>query len=58
MQPCPVLHEEQQRRILRQGEAIIATVDYPQPLQARLEQHVMGYTLEIISIPIEVETTP
>ena len=52
------LHEEQQRRILRQGEAIIATVDYPQPLQARLEQHVMGYTLEIISIPIEVETTP
>ena len=29
-----------------------------QPLQARLEQHVMGYTLEIISIPIEVETTP
>lgn len=52
------LHEDEGRRVLRQGEAIIATVDYPQPLQARLAQHALGYTLDIASSPIEMETTP
>ena len=56
--PGWTLREEQQRRVLRQGETIVATVDYPQPLQARLEQHVLGYTLDIASSPIEAETAP
>ena len=47
------LREESGRRVLRQGEATVATVDYPQPLQARLEQHALGYTLDITSSEIE-----
>lgn len=47
------LREEGGRRVLRQREAIIATVDYPQPLQARLEQHALGYTLDISSSEME-----
>jgi len=47
------LREESGRRVLRQGEAIIATVDYPQPLQARLAQHALDYTLDITSSEIE-----
>lgn len=43
------LREDGKRRVLRQGEAVIATVDYPQPLRARLEQHALGYTLDIVS---------
>ena len=53
------LREESGRRVLRKNEAIIATVDYPQPLQARLEQHALGYTLDISSSTIDsAETTP
>ena len=53
------LREESGRRVLRQGEAVIATVDYPQPLQARLEQHALGYTLDITSSEIgAAEGTP
>mgnify|MGYP003620146536 CR=1 FL=1 len=47
------LREESGRRVLRQGESIIATVDYPQPLQAQLEQHALGYTLDIASSEVE-----
>ena len=47
------LREESGRRVLRQGESIIATVDYPQPLQAQLEQHALGYTLDITSSEVE-----
>ena len=47
------LREESGRRVLRQGDATIATVDYPQPLQARLEQHALGYTLDISSSEIQ-----
>lgn len=53
------LRMEGQRRVLRQGDAIIATIDYPQPLQARLEQHALDYSLDITSSAIESEeTTP
>ena len=52
------LREESGRRVLRQGDAIIATIDYPQPLQARLLQHALGYTLDIASSPIEAEVAP
>ena len=47
------LREEGGRRVLRQGEATVATVDYPQPLQARLEQRALGYTLDISSSEID-----
>ena len=47
------LRDENGRRVLRQGEAIVATVDYPQPMQARLEQRALGYTLDIDSSAIE-----
>ena len=43
------LREDGKRRVLRQGETIIATVDYPNALQARLDQHALGYTLDIES---------
>ena len=49
------LREENGQRILRKGEDIIATVDYPQPLQARLQQYLLGYTLDIESSGIEAE---
>ena len=53
------LREESGRRVLRQNEAIIATVDYPQALEARLEQRALGYTLDITSSEIEpTESTP
>jgi hypothetical protein len=53
------LREESGRRVLRQGEATVATVDYPQARQARLEQHALGYTLEITSSEIEsTDATP
>lgn len=47
------LREESGRRVLRQGDAIVATVDYPRPLQARLEQYALGYTLDITSSEME-----
>lgn len=47
------LRNENGRRVLRQGDAIVATVDYPQPMQARLEQRALGYTLDIDSSAIE-----
>ena len=43
------LREDGKRRVLRQGQVVIATVDYSQPLRARLEQHALGYTLDIDS---------
>ena len=49
------LREDGKRRVLRQGETIIATVDYPNALQARLDQHALGYTLDITSSLIEPE---
>ena len=53
------LRDEYSRRVLRQGDTVIATVDYPQPLQARLEQHALGYTLDIVSSEIEqAQATP
>lgn len=53
------LRLESGRRVLRQGETIVATVGYPQPLQARLEQHALRYTLDIASSDIgPAEGTP
>jgi hypothetical protein len=53
------LREESGRRVLRQDDTDIATVDYPQPMQARLQQHALGYTLDITSREIEpAESTP
>lgn len=43
------LAEEGGRRVLRKGDAIVATVDYPQPLHAHLEQRALGYSLDIVS---------
>ncbi|RZA13112.1 MAG: DUF3261 domain-containing protein [Lysobacteraceae bacterium] len=43
------LSEEGTRRVLRNGDDLAATIDYPQPLHARLEQHALGYTLDIQS---------
>jgi hypothetical protein len=47
------LREESGRRVLRHGDAIIATVDYPDASQARLVQHALDYTLDIASSEIE-----
>ncbi|HSD16557.1 MAG TPA: DUF3261 domain-containing protein [Thermomonas sp.] len=53
------LREEHGSRVLRQGDTVIATVEFPQPLQARLEQHALGYTLDIASSVVEsMESTP
>lgn len=46
------LVEENGRRVLRHGNTVIASVDYPQPLHARLQQHALGYTLDIQSSPV------
>ena len=43
------LAEEGGGRVLRKGDEVVATVDYPQPQHARLEQHALGYTLDIES---------
>lgn len=43
------LTEEGGARVLRKGDAVAATVEYPQPQQARLQQHALGYTLDIES---------
>lgn len=37
------------RRMLRKDGALVATVEYPQPARARLQQHALGYTLDIES---------
>lgn len=47
--PGWTLAEEGGRRVLRKGETVVATVDYPRPLQAHLEQHALGYALDIES---------
>jgi hypothetical protein len=53
------LRDEQGHRVLRQRETIIAMVEYPQPMQARLDQHALGYTLDITSSEIEsMDPTP
>ncbi|GHB94369.1 DUF3261 domain-containing protein [Thermomonas carbonis] len=53
------LRDDQGQRVLRQRETIIATVEYPQPMQARLDQRALGYMLEISSSEIEsMEDTP
>ena len=46
------LTEEGGRRVLRRGHEVVASVDYPEALHARLEQHALGYTLDIQSSPI------
>ncbi len=43
------LAEEGGRRVLRKGDGVVATVEYPQPRRARLEQRALGYTLDIES---------
>lgn len=43
------LVEEGGRRLLRKGDAVVATVDFPRPSHARLEQRALGYTLDIES---------
>jgi hypothetical protein len=43
------LAEEGGRRLLRKGGVVVATVDFPQLLHARLEQRALGYTLDIES---------
>ena len=43
------LAEESGRRLLRKDDAVMATVEYLQPLHARLRQHALGYTLDIES---------
>lgn len=52
------MREEGGRRVLRQGDTLIATVEFPQPLQARLQQHALNYTLDITSSAIEPEPKP
>ena len=47
--PGWTLAEEGGRRVLRKGDVVVATVDYPRPLQAHLEQHALGYALDIES---------
>ena len=47
--PGWTLAEEGGRRLLRRGDEVVATVDYPRPSHARLEQHALGYTLDIES---------
>ncbi len=47
--PGWTLAEAGGRRMLRKGDEVVATVDYPQPLHARLEQRALGYTLDIES---------
>ena len=37
------------RRMLRKDGALVATVEYPQSARARLQQHALGYTLDIES---------
>ena len=43
------LAEESGRRLLRKDDAVVATVEYLQPLHTRLRQHALGYTLDIES---------
>lgn len=47
--PGWTLAEADGRRVLRKGDTTVATVEYPQPLHARLEQRALGYTLDIES---------
>lgn len=47
--PGWTLAEEGVRRVLRKDDVTVATVEYPQPLHARLEQHALGYVLDIES---------
>jgi len=43
------LSEIGDRRELHKDGAVVATVEYPQPLHARLEQRALGYVLDIES---------
>lgn len=43
------LAEEGGRRVLRKGGSVVATVEHPGPMQARLQQHALGYVLDIES---------
>lgn len=47
--PGWTLAEEGGRRLLRKDATVVATVDFPQPLHARLEQLALGYVLDIES---------
>lgn len=47
--PGWTLAEEGGRRVLRKDGEAVATVDYPQPSHARLEQRALGYALDIES---------
>ena len=47
--PGWALVEEGGGRTLRRGDTVVATVAYRGPLHVRLEQHALGYSLEIQS---------
>lgn len=43
------LEESGGHRLLRKGDSVVATVDYPEPQRAHLEQRALDYTLDIAS---------
>lgn len=46
------LADEAGDRVLRHRDTIVASVEFPSDGEARLRQHVLGYTLDITSRPV------